>query len=79
MPIRSTHDMLDRRAVPGGATPASQSRYAYLFPDLAGDERVGCFQGCTPRQTWDRLRAFEVATRVPLSDMPVLQMRLPAA
>ena len=30
-----------------------------------------------PGQTSDRLRAFEVATRVPLSDLPVLQMRLP--
>ena len=73
MPISSTHDMLERTGV--GA--ASQSAYTYLFPDLAGAETVGCFAGTTPRQTWERLCAFEIATRVPLSDMPVLQMRLP--
>lgn len=73
MPISSTHDMLER----AGVGAASQSAYTYLFPDLAGAETVGCFAGTTPRQTWERLCAFEIATRVPLSDMPVLQMRLP--
>lgn len=73
MPISSTHDMLGRT----GAAGVSQSAYCYLFPDLAEVETVGCFAGTTPRQTWERLRAFEIATRVPLSDMPVLQMRLP--
>jgi hypothetical protein len=75
MPILSSHNMLDRAGPVGVA--GSQSPYNYLFPDLAGDQRVGCFQGTTPRQTCDRLRALEEATRVPLSDMPVLQMRLP--
>jgi Animal haem peroxidase len=73
MPISSTHNMLGR----AGTVSGSQSAYRYLFPDLAGSETVGCFRGTTPRQTADRLRAFEIATRVPLSDMPVLQMRLP--
>ena len=73
MPIGSTHNMLDQT----GTASASQSRYIYLFPDLAGAETVGCFAGTTPRQTWERLRSFEVATREPLSNMPVLQMRLP--
>lgn len=79
-PIQSTHNMLvgsAPRAPAGGE--GSQSRYCYLFPDLADAEAVGCFAGTTPRETSDRLRAFETATRVPLSDMPVLQMRLPAA
>lgn len=73
MPISSTHDMIGRT----GAAAVSQSAYCYLFPDLAGVETVGCFTGTTPRQTWERLCAFEIATRVPLSNMPVLHMRLP--
>lgn len=78
MPISSAHNLLDR---PGAIARlrASQSAYIYLFPDLAGDERAGCFAGTTPRQTWEKLQAFEVATRVPMTDMPVLQMRLPPA
>lgn len=74
MPIRSTHNMLDQ--VSGGAS-TSRSPYVYLFPDLAGDERAGCFAGTSSRQTWERLKAFEVATRVPLSDLAVNRMRLP--
>ena len=73
MPIQSAHNMLDR----SGSSAGSRSFYTYLFPDLAGNDRVGCFNGTTPGQTCDRLRAFEVATRVPLSDLPVMQMRLP--
>jgi hypothetical protein len=75
MPIQSTHNMLDHGGDAGVA--GSRSFYTYLFPDLAGNDRVGCFGGSTPRETWERLCAFEEATRVPLSDMPVLQMRLP--
>jgi Animal haem peroxidase len=75
MPIRSTHNMLDRRGA--ARVVGSQSRYTYLFPDLAAADLVGCFQGATPRQTWERLCAFEIATRVPLTDLPVMQMRLP--
>lgn len=73
MPISSTHDMLGRT----GAAPGSRSAYTYLFPDLAGAETVGCFRGSAPQETWKSLRAFEIATRVPLSDLPVLRMRLP--
>ncbi|MFO1203630.1 MAG: peroxidase family protein, partial [Tabrizicola sp.] len=79
-PILSTHDMLDRTVA--HARPArvtSKSKYCYRFPALAADDQVGCFAGTTPQQTWERLQAFEVATRVPFSDVPVLQMRLPAA
>ncbi len=75
MPIRSAHNMLEANGIAAGA--GSRSAYTYLFPDLAGDDRVGCFAGTTPRQTWDRLKAFEVATRVPLSDLAVNRMRLP--
>lgn len=75
MPISSTHNMLDRRD--SAEAPGSRSPYTYLFPDLAGAETAGCFKATTPRKTCERLRAFEIATRVPLSDMPVLQMRLP--
>jgi hypothetical protein len=79
-PITSTHNMLDRDGS-GAATAraASRSKYTYLFPKLAEDPLVGCFAGTTVRQTVDRLRAFEIATRIPLSDMPVMQIRLPAA
>ena len=75
MPIQSTHDMRERSG--GAATAGSRSAYTYLFPDLAGSATVGCFSGSTPRETWDRLCAFEIATRVPLSDLPVMQMSLP--
>lgn len=81
-PILSTHDMLDRtgaRARTARMAAKSKSKYCYRFPALAADDRVGCFAGTTPQQTWERLQAFEVASRVPLSDVPVLQMRLPAA
>lgn len=75
MPITSAHNLLDR--MENGT--AAQSRYTYLFPALAGDPKVGCLAGTTPKQTFDRLRKFEEASRVPLSGMPVLQMKLPAA
>ncbi|MCU0903489.1 MAG: hypothetical protein MUE83_06395 [Tabrizicola sp.] len=58
------------------AASPSQSRYCYRFPDLAEDDRVGCFAGTEPAETVARLRAFEKASRTPLSDTPVLQMRL---
>jgi Animal haem peroxidase len=57
---------------------ASQSRYCYRFPELAEDSRAGCFQGTTAAETFDRLKAFEKATRTPMSDMPVLRMQLAA-
>jgi Animal haem peroxidase len=63
---------------PAGFDPASQSRYCYRFPDLAADGRVGCFEGTTPGETFDLLKAFEKATRTPMSDMPVLRMPLAA-
>ncbi|MBN8631829.1 MAG: hypothetical protein J0L76_13345 [Rhodobacterales bacterium] len=75
MPITSTHNLLDRT----GEGPAKQSRYIYLFPALAEDPQAGCVTGTTPRETCERLRAFEIASRVPLSGIPVLQMKLPAA
>ncbi len=75
MPITSAHNLLDR--MENGT--AAQSRYTYLFPALAGDPKVGCLAGTTPKQTFDRLRKFEEASRVPLSGMPDLQMKLPAA
>ncbi|MBL9074839.1 peroxidase family protein [Tabrizicola sp.] len=77
MPITSAHDLIDGIAT--RAVPLARSRYCYLFPHLAEDLLAGCVTGTTPRQTCDRLRAFELASRVPLSRMPVLQMRLPAA
>lgn len=77
MPIQSSHDLLDRPMPGPVAALASRSRYGYLFPDLAGDERVGCFRGTTAHETWERLRAFEEATRVPMTGLPVLRMRLP--
>jgi hypothetical protein len=60
-----------------GAPAASQSRYCYRFPRLAQDDQVGCFAGTTPEETFARLKAFEKATRIPLSSAPVLQMHLP--
>jgi hypothetical protein len=57
----------------------SQSQYCYRFPHLAQEDQVGCFAGTTPEETFDRLKAFEKATRIPLSSAPVLQMHLPAA
>jgi hypothetical protein len=79
-PITSTHNMLDRGAAPRSRlAAAAQAKYTYLFPDLANDPLVGCFAGTDARQTRNRLRQFEIATRIPLSDMPVMQMRLPAA
>jgi hypothetical protein len=54
----------------------SQSRYCYRFPDLAEDDRVGCFAGTGPTETVKRLQAFEEASRIPLGATPVLQMRL---
>ena len=36
MPIQSAHNMLDR----SGSSAGSRSVYTYLFPDLAGDDRV---------------------------------------
>lgn len=77
MPITSTHNLLDRSA--DTPVPLGRSRYTYLFPHLADDPLAGCVTGTTPRQTCDRLRAFELASRIPLSGMPVLQMKLPAA
>lgn len=74
-PITSTHYLLDRDAT----AAAGQSRYTYLFPELADEELSGCFAGTTPAQTCARLKAFEVASRGPLSGLPTLQMRLPAA
>jgi Animal haem peroxidase len=81
-PITSAHNMLDGSSAAGGGIRglrASRSAYTYLIPALAEDPMVGLFAGTSPQQTVDRLRAFEVATRVPFSDMPTLQMRLPAA
>ena len=77
MPITSTHNLLDRTA--STPVPLARSHYTYLFPHLADDPLVGCVTGTTPRQTCDRLRAFELASRIPLSGMPVLRMNLPAA
>ena len=77
MPITSTHNLLDRTA--SSPVPLAQSRYTYLFPHLAEDPLAGCVTGTTPRETCDRLRAFELASRIPLSGTPVLQMKLPAA
>jgi hypothetical protein len=74
--ISSTHDLL---AWTGRVAAARQSRYTYLFPALAEDARAGCFAGTTPSRTCARLKAFEEASRGPLSGVPVLQMRLPAA
>lgn len=75
-PITSTHDLFSR---PGTRPGAGQSRYGYLLPDLADDPAAGCFAGTTPAETCARLKAFEIAARGPLSGLPVLQMRLPAA
>ena len=72
--ISGTHYLMDRPA-----TARGQSRYTYLFPDLADDEAAGCFAGTTPAQTCERLKAFEIASRAPLTGLPVLQMRLSAA
>lgn len=74
--ISSTHDLLSWS---GPVAAAPQSRYTYLFPALADDDRVGCLTGTTPIQTFARLKAFEEASRTPLSGVPVLQMQLPAA
>jgi Animal haem peroxidase len=83
-PIRSSHNLLNSDEDPSAGTQTSgsargQSRYTYLFPDLVGEPLAGCFAGTSERETADRLRAFEVASRVPLSASPVLRMRLPAA
>ena len=79
-PITSTHNMLDRAAAPQRRlATAAQAKYTFLFPALAEDPLAGCFAGTDPRGTWERLRDFEIATRIPLTDMPVMQMRLPAA
>ena len=79
-PITSTHNLIDREdARPTLAAARSRSRYTFLFPALAEDPLVGCVTGTTARATCDRLRAFEIASRVPLSGMPVVQMKLPAA
>jgi Animal haem peroxidase len=81
-PITSPHSLFGPDA-PGPAlletavNPASQSRYCYRFPDLAKDDQVGCFAGTTPAETFSRLKAFEEASRTPLSHMQVLPMRLP--
>ncbi|MES2914713.1 MAG: peroxidase family protein [Pseudomonadota bacterium] len=81
-PITSPHSLFGHDA-PGLARPqtagnaASQSRYCYRFPHLAEDDRVGCFAGTTAAETFDRLKAFEDASRSPLSRMRVLPMRLP--
>jgi Animal haem peroxidase len=83
--IRSSHNLLDRdggfSAVLGATRRLGigQSRYTYLFRDLADDPLVGCFSGTTERETAARLLAFEVACRIPLSAPPALRMRLPAA
>ena len=76
-PISSTHSLLHRDVTRGAG--AGQSRYTYLFPALAEEPMAGCFAGTTAKQTFDRLRQFETACRAPLSDMPRLQMKLPAA
>ncbi|MFN5999466.1 MAG: peroxidase family protein [Paracoccaceae bacterium] len=81
-PITSPHSLFGP-AAPGPAlletavNPKSQSRYRYRFPHLAKDDRVGCFAGTTPAETFNRLKAFEEASRTPLSRMQVLPMRLP--
>jgi hypothetical protein len=74
MPITSTHYLMNRDAT---GTPG-QSRYVYLFPELADEPLAGCFAGTTPAQTCERLKEFEIASRAPLTGLPVLQMRLPA-
>ncbi|HLQ18018.1 MAG TPA: peroxidase family protein [Tabrizicola sp.] len=75
MPITSTHYLMD--LAPAGGS--GRSRYTYLFPDLADEPLAGCFSGTTPAQTCERLKAFEIASRAPLTGLPILQMRLPAA
>lgn len=55
----------------------SQSRYCYRFPDLAMNDRVGCFAGTTPAETFARLKAFEEDSRTPLGVLPAMPMRLP--
>lgn len=79
--IASPHSIFPAPAAgPQLVTPRpvpSQSRYCYLFPDLARDDTAGCFAGTTPAQTYARLEAFEESSRVALSGLPVLPMRLP--
>ena len=77
MPITSTHNLID--PVAPAPVPLARSQYTYLFPHLAEDPLVGCVTGTTPRQTVDRLRAFEQASRIPLSGLPAMQIQLPAA
>ncbi len=74
-PIVSTHYLMDHHL--DGTT--GQSAYTYLFPKLADEDAAGCFSGTTPAQTCARLKEFEIASRAPLTGLPVLQMRLPAA
>lgn len=77
-PIASPHSIFPGPELETPRPAASQSRYCYLFPDLAREDRAGCFAGTTPAQTFARLEAFEESSRVALSGLPVLPMRLPA-
>lgn len=76
-PISSPHTLFAEAALETPRRTPSQSRYCYRFPDLAQEDSVGCFAGTTPAQTFARLESFEESSRVALTGLPVLPMRLP--
>lgn len=61
------------------ASIAANSRYCYLFPDLAADPAVGLFAGTDDAGTLARLKAFEVSTRLPNLPPSAITIALPAA
>lgn len=78
--ITSPHSLFGASASAGPEPEAageSQSGYCFLYPDLARREDVGCFAGLNAAHSFALLRAFEAASRGPLSAPQVLPMRLP--
>lgn len=67
------------RLPPARTVGTSQSGFCYLFPDLASRPDVGCFQGCTPAESFRRLQSLERESRGALSQPLVQPMRLAPA
>ncbi|MGL4234932.1 peroxidase family protein [Tabrizicola sp.] len=83
-PMRTAHNLLpsararSRRKADNSA-PALQSDYCYLFEGLANEPLAGCVSNTSEAETFRRLLMLEKASRIALSDAPVLLMRLPPA